>query len=67
MKRKNNAQLARRKEAVRKMVAVGLYCHVRNLINAIKAGDITKLSEFQEMVQYLPDNAKIDLLAYMEQ
>lgn len=40
------------------MVAVGLYAELCNLAEAVLAGDVSKLSEFQQAVQYAPDGLK---------
>lgn len=44
----------RQRHTHRLMVSVGLECHLINLQNEILAGDVGKLSEFQQMVQYAP-------------
>jgi hypothetical protein len=49
----------------RLMTSVGLHAHLRNLIREIKAGDASKLSEFQQFVQYAPAEMKSQLLNEM--
>ena len=36
------------------MVAVGLECHLRNLVREIKNGELQKLVEFQQFLRYAP-------------
>lgn len=50
----------------RLMVGIGLNCHLRNLINEIKAGDVAKVNEFQQYVQYAPTALKIKLLGLLD-
>lgn len=58
--------LERQKQQHRAMVSVGLWTHLRNLADDIKAGDASKLSEFQQTVQYAPENMRMELLDYVE-
>jgi|HubBroStandDraft_2_1064218.scaffolds.fasta_scaffold15098_3 hypothetical protein len=46
------------------MLAIGLECHLRNLMAEILAGDVSKISEFQEFIQFAPPslNAKLNEL-----
>lgn len=44
------------------MLSVGLCAHLQNLIREIKAGNINKLTEFQQFVQYAPTEMKSKLL-----
>lgn len=56
----------RARETRQHMLAFQLWCHLQNLITEIKAGDTTKLCEFQQFVQYAPDKMKIQLLETLE-
>ena len=57
---------ARARETRSLMVSVGLHCHLRNLVNAIRAGDTSLLTEFQQSVQYAPPIMREELLVYLE-
>jgi hypothetical protein len=48
------------------MASVGLECHLMNLHREIIAGDSTKLPEFQQMVQYAPQEMKSRLLERLQ-
>ena len=57
----------RQQSTNRKMMAVGLYCHLRNLLRNILAGDATLLPEFQQMVQHAPAGTREALLQRLEE
>jgi len=44
------------------MVAVGLWCQLRVLVRQIKGGQVEKLIEFQQMLQYASPEMKAELL-----
>lgn len=43
-----------------------LECHLRNLIRQIRAGEAAKLVEFQQFVQYAPENMRLRVQTYLE-
>ena len=62
----NKKEQARRKETTRLMVGLGLSAHLNNLMDAILKGDASKLSEFQQVVQYAPAKMREQLLDRLE-
>jgi hypothetical protein len=40
------------------MVSIGLECHLMNLHRDITNGDTTKIVDFQQMIQYAPEEMK---------
>jgi len=50
------------------MAGVGLWCHLRNLVRDIKAGINVQanLQEFQQAVQYAPDEMRLELADELE-
>jgi hypothetical protein len=44
----------RRNHSQNVMAAINLECHLHNLVRSIIEGDTTKLSEFQQFIQYAP-------------
>lgn len=56
----------RAREAHRAMLPIQLWCHLQNLIREIKAGDASKLIEFQQFAQYAPAEMRMKLLEQLE-
>jgi hypothetical protein len=52
----------RRRQDRSLMLSVQLYAHFHNLVDAILAGDASKLSEFQQYIQYAPPLMREELL-----
>lgn len=56
----------RKRHTHRLMVSVGLECHLINLQNEILAGNVSKVQEFQQMVQYAPPLMREKLLRKLD-
>lgn len=52
----------RQGQAHRQLLALGLEAHLRLLVFDILAGDKSKLTEFQQAVQYAPPEMKLRLM-----
>jgi hypothetical protein len=59
---KSKAQIIKGREAAKLMVGVGLVAHLHNLVEDILKGDASKLSDFQQYIQFAPNNVKQRLL-----
>lgn len=59
-------ELERQRETNRKMTALGLHCHLLNLIREIRAGETDKLVDFQQMLRYAPPEMCLAVLAELE-
>lgn len=46
----------------RSILSIQLWAHLNNLVDEILAGDASRLSEFQQFIQYAPDNLRMELL-----
>lgn len=46
----------------RQMLSIRLYFHLGYLLREIQAGDMSKLVEFQKMLQYAPAEMRLSLL-----
>lgn len=56
----------RRRSTNDAMIAVGLECHLRNLVREIHSGEFHKLQEFQQFVQYAPPEMKENIRKFLD-
>ena len=67
---RGNAMLTRDEQRtrhqLRSQLAVGLWCHLHNLMEDVLAGDVKKAQEFQQFIQYAPQEMREEILEKLE-